>query len=419
MKDLPENEWMKKLEGQLRNYNEQPDEAVWDAIVQSVQPKRDAAVWKWLDYSGSVAAALLAIFLITNKGEKSGPVSGVIKMTDIAAATEQTEEAKTQSEKSFSAKSSKSGFNIQKDELGHVTKKNDRQVSLRNTLLSENGTLSTSLASSIEKSENSDAAKFETSTFALDTLPIHHQEPKKIDTVLLPNRKEEQKVKEKEEKAKNKRIRIPFTLYAQLKPSLSYYAVQPFGSDEVVISSFTSSSVLSSDRFGFAGEVGLQRRLTKRVDYILGLTLYKQNQTLRYQTIINNQVVNSQTDPYTYTTIPQYNHHVVQYDMTNLCLTAGLLYELKKVGLVHRIGLSGSYQQGFHKAAETSTYINATSRYGFYNVLYRIEYPIRGKLRLYAQPAFSRSFYVKEKLAEPFSLKLSRAGIGIGILIDF
>ncbi|NBW37223.1 MAG: hypothetical protein EBR30_19830 [Cytophagia bacterium] len=429
MKNLPENEWMKMLEGQLRNYSEQPDEAVWDAIAQSVQPQRDAAVWKWLEYSGSVAAALLTIFLMVNEGERSEVVSDVTNIAEIKTAAEQTEEVKEQSEKSFSANSSKSGFDAQQNEQVYATQKNKRQRLLKDVLLSDNGASSTSsasLVSPIEKSDNSYAAKFEKSNITLDTLPIHHQEAIKTDTVVAPIKiKDEEKETAKEEKEKDrdkrKPKRKPLTLYAQLKPSLSYYAVQPFGSDEVVISGFSSSAVLSSDRFGFAGEVGLQRKLTKKFDYILGLSFYKQNQTLRYQTVNNasHQVVNSSTDPFTYITIPQHSEHVVRYDMTNVGLTAGLLYELKKSGLVHRIGLSGTYQQGFHKAKETSTYINKASRYGFYNVLYRIEYPIRGKLTLYAQPTFTRSFYIEEKLADPFSLKLSRAGIGIGVLIDF
>lgn len=429
MKNLPENEWMKMLEGQLRNYNEQPDEAVWDAIAQSVQPQRDAAVWKWLEYSGSVATVLLAIFLMVNEGENSGIVSNLTNLTKIKTDPEQTEEVKTQSEKSFSVNNSKPGFGEQQNKQLYATQKNKRQVSLKDVLLNENGVLSTSRASlttSIEKSDNSYAAKFEKSTVVLDTLPTHHQEVIKTDTVVAPIKiKDEEKGKTKEEKEKDKdkrkSRRKPFTLYAQLKPSLSYYAVQPFGRDEVVISSFTSPKVLSIDRFAIANEVGLQRKLTKKFDYILGLGIYKQNQTLQYQTVdnANHQVVNSSTDPFSYITIPQHSDHVVRYDMTNVGFTAGLLYELKRSGLVHRIGLSGTYQQGFHKAKETSTYVNAVSRYGFYNVLYRIEYPIRGKLTLYAQPTFTRSFYVEEKLAEPFSLKLSRAGIGIGVLIDF
>ncbi len=416
MKNLPENEWMKGLEGRLRNYNEQPDEAVWGAIAQAIQPKREAAVWKWLDYAGSGAVALLAIFMLYNGEQNLGLVGKTAEKTEnqkrtkkASATIQQSKEPSTEN-----AVINHIGLQEKKHERVYSAQTSNGQIALANREIITNSTGGTPIVPLPEKLDNHVTLKNELTTIALDTLP-NKKKSIKEDTISLATEKEEH------EKAKNKAQRKLPTFYVQAAPSLSYYAVQPFSSDEVVISSFNSSSVLSSERFGFTGEVGIQQKLSKKFIYTAGLTFYQQKQTMRYQTVntTNHQIVNSPSDPFSYTTIPQQNQQVVSYDMTNLGITTGLLYELKNAGLIHRMGLSGSYQQGFKKSNETSTYTNTKSSYAFYNVLYRVEYPINGKLTFYVQPTFTRSFYANEKLAEPFSLKLSRASIGIGLVLDF
>jgi hypothetical protein len=416
MKNLPDNEWMKELEGRLRSYNEQPDEAVWDAIAQTVQPQREAAVWKWLEYAGSGAVVLLAIFLLTNGGEESGLVLNAVEKTDAKILGENTITAITRSTNSSFTNAAKEDVGLQKNKNERTNSSQVRNlpIAIADKMSIENSAVVTVLDLSAAELDNSFASTNEMPRTAVDTI-LTTKENVKADTVAPPIKKNEQ------ERAKSKTKRKPLTLYAQLTPSLSYYAVQPFGSDEVAISSFNSSSVLSSDRFGFAGEVGIQRKLSRKFIYTVGLTLYQQTQTLRYQTVSQSQlkILNSPSEPFSYSTIPQHNEHTVRYDMVNAGLTAGLLYELKNAGLFHRIGLSGSYQQGVKKSTEASTYSNAKSSYAFYTILYRIEYPVNEKLTFYVQPTFTRSLNVNENLAEPFSLKLSRAGIGVGLVFDF
>jgi hypothetical protein len=416
MKNLPENEWMKELEGRLRNYEEQPDETLWGAITQAVQPQREAAVWRWIDYAGSGAVILLAIFMLSIGGEKSELVLRDAKKAKNQLPTKNTTTASTQSQNALTANTieAASGLLEKKNERTNSIQVRSQQIVFSDKKSVENCILNTSLAPPTSELNNSGTTRSEMQTIILDSL-FNQKEYMRIDTLVLPAKGDEEK------RTKEKKQRKAVTLYGHLTPSLSYYAMQPLANDEIAISSFNSPSVLSGDRSGFAGELGMQRKLSKKLMYTVGLTFYQQQQTIRYQTVSSskNQIMNSASESFSYSIIPQYNQHIVSYNMTNVGVTAGFLYELKNAGLIHRIGLSGSYQQGFRKSNEESTYNNVTSSYAFYNVLYRIEYPINTKLKLYIQPTYSRGFYVNEKLKEPFSLKPARAGISVGIVVDF
>jgi hypothetical protein len=416
MKNLPENEWMKELESRLQKYEEQPDEAVWSSITRAVQTQREAAVWKWLDYAGSMAVVLLAVFVLSNGGERPSLVSGAPEKAENKKITENAIIEVTPLKNLLPANTHMADIRLQENKNGGTQPlyTNDRQIIASDKILEETSITVALAGSPIEELDRSLATKNDMTAIVLDTVP-DKKEDARHDTLALPDKKE------KIEKAKNKRERKPITLYAQLTPSLSYYALQPFGNDQTTISSFNSSSVLSTNRFGIGGEVGIQGMLVKKFLYTAGFSFYQQKQTLRYQTVNSskNAIVNSPSNAFSYSTTPQHNQHVVIYDMANVGVTVGLLYELKNAGLIHRIGLSGSYQQGFKQSTEEGTFNNANSSYAFYNFLYRIEHPINKKLKLYLQPTYSRGFYVNEKLKEPFSLKPSRAGLSIGIVVDF
>jgi hypothetical protein len=150
-------------------------------------------------------------------------------------------------------------------------------------------------------------------------------------------------------------------------PSLSFQRAIPVGSDEVVVQELSSSSILSSERFGISLDIGVQGFISKRFEYYGGLSLYHQNQTLEYSYQQGNQVNVESSGDNRYTVTPKLLQGVVNYQMLNLGLQTGVLYNLYGKKLTHKIGAGVSYQHGLKKT-DSESYKNSESSYFSYQV---------------------------------------------------
>jgi hypothetical protein len=105
--------------------------------------------------------------------------------------------------------------------------------------------------------------------------------------------------------------------------------------------------------------------------------------------------------------------------MRNIGVQTGILYTLKQTGLMHKAGIVLQYQRGLMQAGEGDAYDNSSSYYVNYQLLYRVEYSFRPGFSLFVQPSYTHSIVANESLNAPFKLKLSRAGVGLGVVYRF
>jgi len=242
------------------------------------------------------------------------------------------------------------------------------------------------------------------------------------DTIRLLKKIKEDSIRsiiQKNSFEKDRKKRSGLTIYTLVTPSLSFQRVSPISNDDVVIEKLNSPPVLSIDRLGISIEAGIQGNISKRWQYIAGVSFYHQSQRMHYEQQSADHVVVESDEQMSYTVRPGTIQNSFNYTMCNIGIQGGLLYTLAQHGLVHKAGIVLHYQKGLQREGENEVYNNATSSYLNYQLLYRIEYAFNLKMNLFIQPSYMHSVVANESLEAPFRLKQSRAGIGIGIVYSF
>ena len=116
----------------------------------------------------------------------------------------------------------------------------------------------------------------------------------------------------------------------------------------------------------------------------------------------------------TYTITPQQSSQATNYQMNNVGLNLGLLYQInQRKSLRQQAGLSFMYQYGLSR--NESSYENRASSYWGYQLTYRMTFDL-GTKKFFVQPILLNLLGSKENLNEPISIKATRAGIGFGII---
>ncbi len=113
-----------------------------------------------------------------------------------------------------------------------------------------------------------------------------------------------------------------------------------------VLSDFESNGVMSGDRFGISLEAGFQRRLTPRLDFYVGLSYYRQKQTLTYEYNGSGVTVDQGGKNGEYSITPMKESKSFQYNMTNAGISSGVMYHLCGDKLMHKIGGGFQFQKG-------------------------------------------------------------------------
>ena len=212
-----------------------------------------------------------------------------------------------------------------------------------------------------------------------------------------------------------KKKRAGISYYALFSPTLSFQTATPSARDGVIIQKLNKPAILSGDRLGLALEAGVQGRLSKKFEYFAGLSVYHQSQTSQYTQSAGSVVIDNGADDLSYSVKPTTTERSVSYSMLNVGAQAGILYTLKEHRLSHKIGVALQYQKGLTHSSAGEPYDNASSSYLNYQVLYRAEMALNGRLTLIVQPSVTRTWLVNETLHVPFTLKQYRPGVSIGL----
>lgn len=413
MKNSPEEEWLHSLEKRLREFTEEPDADLWNRITAKVNHERRPV---WIPWANRAAAliALIALLLSWPVSHKEDPRS--------------SRKSSNEKEHSSEQRSGKNGVDISDAEPSEQAESQPLK-----TEYAADGGLNNSRANtdikdviSMNVDDSKDAEKSEMvlpdlSTSVKGTPPqTDNEEIIQIDTItpLIPKHDSVKfHVKETEKKNRAKR-KNKLVIYASVTPSLAYQKVTPEKNDGIVINRFNARSVLSADRFGLNLEAGVQGRLSEKLEFYSGLSIYSQNQTLTYQYQSGDEVNVTQQTDFNYTVTPGKSEQSVNYDMLTIGGQAGLLYQISGDRLKHKLGAGLSYQHGILKPEE-GTYKNDRSQYLFYQIFYRNEYSLNNSVRIFLQPFYTHAFFSKEKMNEPFRLTPYRAGIGFGLIYQF
>jgi hypothetical protein len=412
MKNLPDDELFDALENRLRNYSEQPDEDVWRKIAAGVTPSRKPVWYVWSNRAATLFAVVSFFILLYNGNE-------VPEFPDKISRPLKRDAPSSDAKESSVPKAADNSQELVP--LDSTMQKSERQQTIAARKILRVATVSSlSLPEHVHKTDGnfsvvSNSAMIASDeltagqTIASDTLqPIHIT---KEDSVA--------KVVQKRPIQKERQKRSGITFYTVLTPVLSYHRASPISNDGVVIEHLDSPPVLSNDRLGLSVEAGVQGKITPRLEYVAGLSYYQQSQRITYDQQTSDNVIIEEDADMSYIVRPGMIRKSFTYNMRNIGAQAGLLYALKLDGLVHKAGIVLHYQRGFQTVQENDVYNNAASHYLNYQLLYRVEYAFNQKLNLFIQPSYMHSFRSNESLQAPFSLKQSRAGIGVGLVYRF
>lgn len=212
--------------------------------------------------------------------------------------------------------------------------------------------------------------------------------------------------------------RRPTDLYFLVTPTLAYYSATATDDDAIYVRHRENLSTFSKTRRAFALEIGAQIAVYKRLSAIAGLTYYYQNLPI---TITRTGLDGSTSLPGTTGSIivtPVDRQVEIDYRMSNIGITSGLLYTFSLRRFSHLAGASLQWELGL-ASGKTNYYENAGASYFSYRVLYRLEYSTTGSVRLFLQPSFTGPFSDEALLNNAIRVKSTRIGLGLGLIKEF
>ena len=409
---MPEKDSWDEIRNRLQNYSEEPDDS-WEKIsstLSSTKVKSSAAKYWVASILVGVVSLLIPFTLMdyqTGRAIKREaiPNSTITKNIEVEKpqvikATEK--ESNTQSTiKSASTNATKENHakKIERSKGSHADPKssdiNDVPLEKTESPTALNEIIPSMNAQTVlseEITSDSISQKLGNSKEAIDSTQ------KVVEPIIIKEKK-----------------KSSLTYYASITPALNYYSIMSKEAINGRVNGFDSKGIFSTERFGVEAEFGIQFPIHKRLELFSGLTYYYQNQKLSYQFIHSDMLdVEKVEESLTYIITPRQSSQGIIYQMNNIGLNLGMLYEInQRRGLSQQAGLSIFYQYGLSK--NESSYENRSSRYWGYELSYRMTFDF-GSKKFFVQPTLLSLTGSKENLSEPISIKATRAGIGFGII---
>jgi hypothetical protein len=373
------------FEKQLRDYQEEPDEAV-KKIVFSRLDKRKNITYSWISKMACFVFFCLSPFDINRE-------TNTISQPELAISRPQVRPDFDLTQTSISSKNSL------------LTSASPRKS---NSSIQDANTENVDLVELFSKAQAQNL-NFMRSPTSIDTLRV----PKD-----LPTSKQDSIISPIIEKSKGKQKRKnSIKIYGSLSPSLAYLSVYPSAEDKIVVTDLSAIPTFSSNRVGLSLEAGIQVPISKYLEGYLGVSYYYQKSEFVYNFYdpYNLQLVTG-SSPNEYYLRPINQIKKIDYSMQNVGIQSGILFHLKGDKLKHKPGLGVAYQHGLQRADAVSSYNNSESSYLLAQLLYRIEYQLNPRLILYVQPSYTQSIIADDHFSAPISVSLHRAGIGLGFV---
>jgi hypothetical protein len=402
------------VQNRLRAYSEAPDEIVWKRVNEKMTDDRYAAHMEWIN-----AATLVLVLLLLSYSAFSPRSSQKINdrtvapseiQTDLKKETEQlvsVAEHQLNKEEVVNPTATARTFRSP-DTTGEDGKKKENITRLANgdkqqPAFSENSTQKQQKPTNITLMEPQDRrAKLSEIGDTLLQASIADNDAAVSDTIKF---QEEEKVPVENKKS------IRHGWYALFMPTLGYQQIDPVKDDGVIIESFERLSSFSPKRLGMRVEVGWEVGLTPRLSVATGLLYYQRKQTFiyHYSDTLRSEFVPVPGQPFVFDVIPGKFEGTFDYEVKNIGMLLGLNYSHRRNRFDQKIGIAAELQRGLSREA---------SRDGFYlfgDAYYRLSYQISERTFFLFQPTLNYALRLNNKLNAPFHVRPYGLGLSVGV----
>lgn len=205
-------------------------------------------------------------------------------------------------------------------------------------------------------------------------------------------------------------------VYVSVTPSLAFYKLSPDKNDDVQMLELRKKGIFSSNRFGISVDIGVRKPITPDIEWYGGLNYYQQQQDITYTYVSDNIGTIESENGGDHTITPEIKTMTVSYSMRNVGLSSGFFYTLKDATLTHQAGVGLQYHYNISSGnSETSSRRKAQSQL-MYQFSYRLKWNFARNIDFYIQPQYSHALLKEKNENYPFTIKPSRAGVGIGFI---
>ncbi|WP_188763482.1 hypothetical protein [Emticicia aquatilis] len=452
----------KEYHERFRDFEEMPDDAVWNKIQERIapEPERRPIVFWWNNYrSMGIAASvvlgltvggyLFSTFYDTKQQQsisdntKSTPV-GENKQTTKSTRLLTTKNAKTDLESHHTAKKNNELKNTfwKKSELKEnfiASKTFDNSISepkveeskkeifsMTETLAkqeqvdrifeskSQNQTIiqgSELTISNLNSQQNSsniieESKEINTEKVNLFTAELSFLIPKNADIQSVnkvsnvPTLPQNEPVFVFEEPRRERLVFIPPTeVYANVSPMLNYYVFSPNRNDNFLVKNFNGSS----ERLSFAAQAGVVYPLGKKLDIRTGLSFMTGKSNISYGLINNNQKVVKVIDELNIEVQPTNSINIEQRNWQYLELQSDVMYAIKKLQAI---------SVGFRAGVQTSN-LNKPVFNG--RIGYRISKPVNNRVALWLEPSVVLALSAQQSLDNHFLYRTTGFSLNMGV----
>ena len=416
MQDLPDDELFRKIKLRLEDYQEQPDDDLWNLVSQAISTPEPS--WIRLTERASLVVMIFAgIFMLKPLNESQ---SSLNKSQSVRADTSSL----STSARSFADNidthraGSTTGF-LPETDTGAEGRVHQRVIAITRAtnnpaenFVSEQTnrdefSLSPSLPGflTINAQTQTDSAQVSSGdlndSVAL-TINQVKQNPAKTEVIIKPTRH------------KQKGVRA----YALFTPSLTFHQIQPSKADDVILTGLNSPGIFARERLSHSIESGIQFRIANRLTAYAGISYYQQATHLSFNQYSEGSQGLPGSNSSEYTFAPKTETRNVQYSLRNIGTMAGLMYGVSAGKISQHIGTGLQYEYGMLKRSDEMSHA-ASHQYVNYRIFYRAEYSVNDRLTLFVQPTFSGSLMNDNVRDGMLTVRQTRAGIGFGILFQF
>jgi hypothetical protein len=480
LEDIPDDDMRKKLQGysenpddsawdniasglresmplreRLQSYIDQPDEVLWPSIRTGVVIERSLL---WLERTGFVVTIISLLMIgypflfndvkpnniahqtavVDHKANNNKPQDNKGELTEVPRPgenrkrSENAEHSKSQQqiidrvneqEQNITgpsgAEKSKdnvraAGMSLQKDAID-VNKNNLGQdvnsVQVTNSTFEQDNSTEGEDKKSAQnlnaKSDNDHALAADTDSASVERVIVEKKEQEQQQTLLKPEQKEKSKKKKHG------------GIYVLLMPTFGYQHIAPVKDDNILIESIEKVSAFSTKRLGIRGEIGIEKFLSRKFSYHVGVLYYQRKQTINYmfKDRTSARVEKTSSQDYLYQVTVPTDSGTFEYELKNIGLLVGLNYTTKIRKFVHKVGIAGELHQGLNQVNRET---DAGQRYfAFGDLYYRLSYPVSRRIDIMFQPTLNYALQMDSRVNAPFYVKPYGLGLNFGAYFHF
>lgn len=446
MRSLHESEMWHKIKSRLARYEEEPEDN-WDAIIRSLPNKpaksnaRSKLLW--------VLMVLLLGWLVLPSGFTSSPMSdtqpGLTDQSGETALTDQPTEKRLGSDDSLLTTNQRLNGNNKVDH----SPTDSMPAFAAEPQVSAGSSQSTARSSGYltrdgGRPATADAQKdIAAAPVILDSVGLDKQDEDvnasrdwsqkpasastssgeagpKVDSTLVNIVADTIKTNVSSPSGENKsRKKRSFKIYLSLTPKMTYYKIIPNKNDQVELKGLKSPGVFSPDRLGFGVDIGVQKPISKNLEWFGGAAYSVQNQSIGYSYVSNEITAIEPGADGDYTITPAIKSRSVKHSLHNVHLSSGLLYTVKKAALTQQAGLGLQYEYGLNSIRSEDAVQTRNHSFAMVNFMYRFKWNFSEYFDFYIQPQFTHAINSQDNIDQLYSIKPSRAGVGLGVIYHF